>query len=52
MKVFLLLSLLIVATFQVTTNEYVTCVNNIDRSSCNTECSNKLDTCRDTDGDV
>lgn len=52
MKIFFLLSLLIVSTFQVTTDKYLTCVSNIDRSNCDSDCNLKLESCRYADGDV
>lgn len=52
MKVLLLLSLLIVATFSVTTSEFLTCADKIDRSNCDADCLKDLDKCNDENGDV
>lgn len=52
MKVLLLLSLLIVATFSVTTGEFITCIDKIDASKCDSDCQKDLEDCNDDDGDV
>lgn len=52
MKVLLFLALLVVATFSVTTLEFTTCVEKIDKSKCDADCLKDLLKCNDDDGDV